>query len=165
MNEDWPGGNPEMQGQIDDLRSRADEADHRAEASESRADKAELRADDSDTRADKAEGRTDAGDVRYEDDRRRIGDLELRLDVDEAIIAELQADGLINHDHAVHLQEALRTSRMIGAAIGIVMATHKVSQVEAFAILNRASQNSNRKVVALADEVVTSGDVGGLPTA
>jgi AmiR/NasT family two-component response regulator len=53
---------------------------------------------------------------------------------------------------------------MIGAAIGIVMAAHHVSEVEAFAILNRASQNTNRKLRALADDVVTSGDASGLPS-
>ena len=40
----------------------------------------------------------------------------------------------------------------------------KVSEVEAFAILNRASQNTNRKLRALADDVVTSGDANGLPS-
>lgn len=90
--------------------------------------------------------------------------MEGRLDMDEAIIAELQADGVVSHDHAVHLHKALGTSRMIGAAIGIVMVAHKVSEVEAFAILNRASQNINRKLGALADDVVTTQDASGLPS-
>lgn len=97
-----------------------------------------------------------------EDDRRRIADIEGRLNIHEEVIAELQRDGLVDHDQVVHLQEALRTSRMIGAAIGMVMATRKVSEVEAFARLNGASQNSNRKIRVVANEVVSSGEVGGL---
>ena len=45
------------------------------------------------------------------------------------------------------------------------MENRKVSEVEAFAILNRTSQNRNRKVRVLADEVVSSGDVGGVLSA
>jgi len=164
MDQDRPDGSSEVQRQIDDLRSRADEALERADASEARADKAGLRADDHEVRADALESWATSGDARSDEDRARIAVLEGRLDVDEQIIAELQADGMVNHDHAVHLQEALRTSRMIGAAIGIVMAAQKVSEVEAFAILNRASQNTNRKLRALADDVVTSGDANGLPS-
>jgi hypothetical protein len=42
---------------------------------------------------------------------------------------------------ACHLQKALRASRRIGAAIGIVVTTQEVSQVEALAPLNRASSS------------------------
>ena len=44
------------------------------------------------------------------------------------------------------------------------MVAHKVSEVEAFAVLNRASQNINRKLGALADDVVTTQDASGLPS-
>lgn len=179
MEENQPDGDSELQRQIDDLRarvdrnradidaleSRADDAHQRADASDGRADEAHQRADASDARADEANRRADASENRSADDRLKIADLEARLDINEKILSELQMEGLIDRDHAVHLQEALRTSRMIGAAIGIVMASRKVSEVEAFAIISRASQNTNRKVRVLADEVVNTGDVSGLPTA
>ena len=122
---------------IDALQSRADEANHRADASEHRAD----------------------------DDRRRVDKLEARVDVDEAMIAELQADGVLSREHTAQLEEALRSSRRIGAAIGIVMANDKVREQAAFEILSKASQDTNRKLRLLADELVETGDVSCLPRA
>jgi hypothetical protein len=176
MQENQFGGDSALQRQIDELRarvdrtradidaleSRADHATARADASDGRADEAYLRADALEARAGEANRRADVSEDRSADDRRRITELEARLDVNETIMSELQMDGLIDHDHAVHLQEALRTSRMIGAAIGIVMAARGVSEVEAFAIISQASQNTNRKVRLLAEEVVSSGDTSPL---
>jgi uncharacterized coiled-coil protein SlyX len=176
MEENQEGGHCELQRQIDDLRarvdrnradidaleSRADRANSRADASDGRTDEAHQRADAIETRAGEADRRADVSEDRSVDDRRRIAELEARLDVNEKIMAELQTDELIDHDHAVHLQEALRTSRMIGAAIGIVMSAKGVSEVEAFAIISRASQNTNHKVRLLAEEVVSSGDTSPL---
>jgi hypothetical protein len=116
-------------------------------------------------RADKANHRADASEARAEDDRLRVDMLEVRVDVDQQMIGELQADGLVNEDHIANLQAALRSSRQIGAAIGILMATYRVNEERAFAILKMASQDSNRKVHDLADEVVRTGDVSGLPRA
>lgn len=56
-----------------------------------------------------------------------------------------------------NLERALRTSRTIGAAVGILMERHKVTQNEAFAILATSSQHSNRKLADLAEEIVYSG--------
>lgn len=163
MDGDQLDENTDVQEQLDDLRSRANAADRRASASESRADKAELRADDSANRADAAEGRTDEDDERSRDVRRRIAEVEGRLDVHEEMIAELQAEGLISSERATHLEVALQTARMIGAAIGIVMTRHRVSEVGAFELLKKASQDSNRKLRLVAEEVVLTGDVPGLP--
>jgi len=60
------------------------------------------------------------------------------------------------------LQEALRTSRKIGAAVGIIMVKAVVAEEGAFAILRQASQNSNRKLRDLAEELVLTGDTIGL---
>jgi len=163
MDADQPDTDTNVQEQIDDLRSRADAADERASASESRADKAESRADDSGTRADAAEGRTDAECERATNDRRRIAEVEGRLDVHEEMIAELQAEGLISSKQAAQLDIALQTARTIGAAVGIVMTLFRVNEAGAFAILRKASQDSNRKLRLVAEEVVLTGDVPGLP--
>lgn len=61
------------------------------------------------------------------------------------------------HDHIARLQEALASNRRIGAAIGILMCRHTVTEAEAFDLLRRASQNTNRKLHELADEVVLTG--------
>jgi ANTAR domain len=63
------------------------------------------------------------------------------------MILELQADGLISQKHAAQLQEALSTSRRIGAAKA--SSNRKVTEEAAFLTLTRASQNSNRKVASL----------------
>jgi AmiR/NasT family two-component response regulator len=43
------------------------------------------------------------------------------------------------------------------------MVDRKVSEADAFTILKRASQRANRKVRVLAEEVVRTGDLTGLP--
>ena len=150
-------GDTDIRAQVDELRSRVDEADERADASEARADKAELRADDSATRADAAQNRSDEQRALSEYDRARIAAAEGRLDVHDELIAELQAEGLITSEHAAHLEVALKTARTIGAAVGIIMSLLRVGEVEAFALLRKASNDGNRKLRLVAEEVVRNG--------
>src|SRR5690349_1419776 len=56
----------------------------------------------------------------------READHATRHAVDGRLIAKLRAEGLWHEEHAAHLTEALRSSRKIGAAVGIVMADLKV---------------------------------------
>ena len=58
---------------------------------------------------------------------------------------------------ARNLRMALEHSRDIGTAVGVLMAFHKVSQDDAFELLRRSSQDLNRKVQALALEVISTG--------
>ncbi len=58
-----------------------------------------------------------------------------------------------------HLQLALDHSRDIGAAVGILMARHKLQQADAFELLRRTSQDQNRKVYELALELVSTGEL------
>ena len=69
-------------------------------------------------------------------------------------------------DKIDNLERALVTSRRIGVAIGILMATHKVTEEQAFDLLRIASQNSHRKLFDIADDVTHTGalDVPPLPT-
>jgi GAF domain-containing protein len=60
---------------------------------------------------------------------------------------------------ADQLAQGMVTNREIGAAIGILMATHHIDQDEAFALLSKASQRLNRKLRDIA-----SGIVRGAPT-
>lgn len=57
----------------------------------------------------------------------------------------------------VNLERALATNREIGAAIGVLMARHKVTQDQAFDLLRMASQNTHRKLADIAREVVETG--------
>jgi GAF domain-containing protein len=56
-----------------------------------------------------------------------------------------------------NLELALRTSRQIGMAMGILMSTHKVSEEQAFGLLRIASQNTHRKLSEMAAGVVETG--------
>lgn len=91
-------------------------------------------------RAEAAEARADAADT--------------RADIDREMIAELHRDGVVSRQHAEQMEEALRSSRTIGAAIGLIMGSRQVSDTEAFDVLKLASQNSNRKLRELAAELV-----------
>jgi GAF domain-containing protein len=56
-----------------------------------------------------------------------------------------------------NLQRALTSNRRIGMAMGVLMASHKLTADDAFTLLRIASQNSNRKLTDIADDVVTTG--------
>ena len=65
-------------------------------------------------------------------------------------------------EHAGELEQALRTARVIGAAIGIVMATRRLSQHDAFELLPVQPEH-HTKLRVVADDLVRSGDVSRLP--
>lgn len=62
---------------------------------------------------------------------------------------------------SVDLHRALATSRQIGAAIGILMKTHNITEDTAFAMLRAVSNRLNRKLKDVADDVT---DTGRLPS-
>lgn len=113
-------------------------------------DALEARADKSDLRAEAAEARADAADARADI-------IEARAQVDRDMIAELQDEGVLSREHAAQMEQALKSSRTIGAALGLIMAGRHVCEDEAFLILREASQKSNRKLRELAHELVTTG--------
>jgi len=64
-----------------------------------------------------------------------------------------------HRDNARTLAEAIDSNRLIGAAIGILMGRHRLTQDQAFSLLRRTSQNSNRKLRDIADDVLHQGDI------
>jgi GAF domain-containing protein len=60
-------------------------------------------------------------------------------------------------EHVQHLEEALRSNREIGIAMGVLMARGGLTKDEAFAELRRASQYLNRKLREVATRVVETG--------
>ena len=100
--------------------------------------------------------RMDAGEA----DRRSLTDradaAEAQADLDRQMIVDLQAAGVVSEQHARDLEEALRSSRTIGAAIGILMESRKISSDEAFGVLRQTSQDQNRKLRELAAEIVAA---------
>lgn len=81
--------------------------------------------------------------------------MEARADMDRILIAVLQAEGELTQAIAAQLQQALLSSRKIGAAIGIIMANRGIDELGAFNVLSNASQKTNRKLRDVADEVVS----------
>ena len=80
----------------------------------------------------------------------RVRALEAQAELDRALITELQ-------NEITTLRVALETCRRISAAVGIVMATHKVTQEQAFDALRTISQHRNQKLRDVADEIVFTG--------
>jgi len=124
----------------------ADASDARADASEARADIAEARADRSEARADQAQARADRAEIVADLDSARIDKVQADELVDREMIAELQADGEISREHAKGSKQALHSSRIIGVAIGMIMESRDLTEDQAFAVLAKASQESNRKL-------------------
>ena len=57
-------------------------------------------------------------------------------------------------EEVAQLREALVSNRRIGMAMGILMRDRNVDEQEAFAVLRRISQNSNRKLRDVAEDVI-----------
>src|SRR5690242_6590139 len=91
--------------EIDALGRRADASDPGPQLSDARFEQFETRADSSDARSDR---------------------IEARALVDRGMIAELQRDGRLSRKHEAQLEEALKASRVIGAAIGIIIESRQV---------------------------------------
>lgn len=73
--------------------------------------------------------------------------------------AALVLQARLHHEDVDNLSTALDSSRMIGTAIGILMATHRVDEDEAFGLLRRTSMTLNRKLRDVAADVTYSGDL------
>jgi hypothetical protein len=125
-----------VQAQVDALRQRMNA--NRTETDQNRAD------------IDRLQKLEDA-------DRADIDRLQIGAEVDRQLIAELQAEGLLRAEYSAQLEDALRSARTIGAAIGIVMASARCGQEEACSILVKVSQANDRKLREVAKEVVMTG--------
>lgn len=90
-----------------------------------------------------------------------VDELELRLFSRMAIRLEAQArrraedDSTTFHKVAESLKAGLQTNREIGQAVGLMMAFHKISDVEAFEMLSKSSQDLNMKLNQIAHQLVS----------
>jgi GAF domain-containing protein len=71
-----------------------------------------------------------------------------------ASFASVAVAGARESQRADQLAKGLETNREIGAAVGILMATHRISQDDAFDMLSKASQRLNRKLRDIASGIV-----------
>ena len=68
------------------------------------------------------------------------------------------------HHRAAKLEEGLDSNRRIGTAVGILMSRHTITEQEAFQRLRNASQNLNRKLREIADDVIFTGELDVVET-
>ena len=80
-------------------------------------------------------------------------DLQQRIGVIATLAAPVLAE-LVAAEQVSHLQVALKSNRVIGAAVGMTMKALDVDSEEALGRLITASHRSNRKLVDIADDVV-----------
>jgi signal transduction histidine kinase/DNA-binding response OmpR family regulator len=65
---------------------------------------------------------------------------------------------------STQLQMALTSNRQIGVAVGVLMAREKVTSERAFDLLRRSSNNTNRKLRDVAEEVALTGQLSQAPS-
>ena len=75
------------------------------------------------------------------------------------VLAVLAAITLSESRGRLNLQQALETRDLIGQAKGIIMHARRITAEDAFALLVRRSQETNTKLVDVAEAVVTTGIV------
>lgn len=83
-----------------------------------------------------------------------VGELAGELYASHAAVALRAAR---RHEQVLNLHRALETNRDIGVAMGIVMAHRLVTREQAYDLLRRASQHSQRKLADIAAEVAETG--------
>ncbi len=104
------------------------------------------------------------------DDPGAVATLNIYSDAPDAFDDRAVAMGLVLASHgsllvtatlargrATNLMRALESNREIGVAMGILMQRHHITRDEAFDVLRAASQDSNRKLSAVASEVADTG--------
>lgn len=74
-----------------------------------------------------------------------------------APLAALVVEADLRRRDVTNLTAALETSRTIGTAVGILMANHRVTREDAFALLRRASMDLNEKLRDVAEDVQLTG--------
>jgi AmiR/NasT family two-component response regulator len=80
---------------------------------------------------------------------------------DDLEVRDLEAELARERIRSANLQNALATSRCIGMAIGIVMERYKLTDEDAFMLLVRASQRTQRKLRDIAEHLVLTGAFDG----
>jgi len=79
------------------------------------------------------------------------------------LLASHAAVAMAGAEHVENLETALETRKVIGEAVGILMARYKLAENDAFGRLAKASQDSNVKVRDLAETITLTGDLPERP--
>ena len=76
-----------------------------------------------------------------------------------AIYSAAAVNAMSERERSRNLRVALESNRQIGVALGVLMSRYKVSDDEAFTLMQMASQRSHRKLRDIAADVVETGDL------
>ncbi|GAA2032563.1 GAF and ANTAR domain-containing protein [Terrabacter terrae] len=87
------------------------------------------------------------------------GDDDVAVGAMLAPFVALSVEQSLHRKDVDNLEQALATSRQIGTAVGILMSQYRLSDDQAFALLRKVSQNMNRKLRDVAEEVTYSGEL------
>src|SRR3954451_1080008 len=79
------------------------------------------------------------------------------------VFAGHAAVALAGAEHEEHLRRGMDHRDLIGQAKGILMERHKLTASQAFAVLARVSQEKNRKLFDIAQEVTDTGEAPAEP--
>ena len=88
---------------------------------------------------------------------RQLDALETRHAVDRELMAHLQAEAALGTEKVASLEIARVSARRIGAAMGILMAHHEITNDQAFEWLRTASNRMRRKLHEIAGDVIYTG--------
>jgi hypothetical protein len=84
-------------------------------------------------------------------------EMDVRVGSILATYAALAVRSDLHHQDVANLRAALQSNRQIGTAVGILMATERVTEDDAFALLRQASNQLNRKLADIAGQVTLTG--------
>jgi hypothetical protein len=82
---------------------------------------------------------------------------------EQDLIHALTAALIQERARAADLELALATGRRIGIAVGILMATAKLTEAQAFGLMRDTSMATQRKVRDIAEEIIQTGAVDIAP--
>lgn len=90
----------------------------------------------------------------------------LLVDLAVASVQQERLAGLLQQaqNAVANLLDAVASNRQIGAAVGILMANHRLTEEQAFGRLRMASQHTHRKLRDIAAEVTETGKLDLPPT-
>ncbi len=74
-------------------------------------------------------------------------------------VAGVALAAALAEDRALNLEAALSSSRAIGTAVGVLVERHRLTEDQAFEVLRTCSMHTNRKLAAIAQALVESGEL------
>jgi hypothetical protein len=95
----------------------------------------------------------------YSTNRDAFADDALPICILLATHASLALTSAGQRERIVNLEQAIKSNREVGVAVGVLMSRHTITQQQAFDLLRMSSQHSHRKLREVAADVVETGDL------